>query len=712
MATIETKFGNLDFGASDRLYRYTNSGQTIGVQMKVNGQEYTYIPSNIVEKGFVKNDKQYYLGNVIVGDNLKALGTEGQYINLEGIKDYDKYLTDRDLSTTGFLLPSKVAQDRKLLTSVRNYDVAGKDIGAGMSAGAIKGISLINEKPVYVTEPKGKAQSTWIQPPGTAGYDGQGTTGSHQGRYTYTRSNFGAVGRALGDVAQAIAGVPFLPEIIGFMTGSPMTTAAIRGAAAGASGQDPLEAGLLAGVSAAGVQAGLNVQAGLDPITGLPRGVVGGTPGVSEVYAVTPPGGTAAPLAPAAPGSAGAGMLGADAAFVAADAAQLAAQGLSEAAIAQNLVAAGVAPAEATLAANLAASGTAQASIANTLATTAPAGSTSLFTGGTAADLAAAGITAGGTGAAMTPAEIAAGTAATGTAAGSAAGSAAATAGGGLLSNVLGQTAGGFLTDLLGAGINYGIDEATINRLTDLAERRRNEVQSQFNALAEQSQVPFTPYTVSTGFGTSTFGPQQATTALSPEYANIRQQALTGATEALGGISPATATQDYFNTLEALSAPTRQREQERLLGTLGNRGLLGFGQNMPTAGGMTRTVNPLMESLLSSQATERLQQSLAAQQYGVADAQRRAGLSSSLLGMGTGLDTTAANQLVSTSTLGQIPYRTDVANRERQLQLQRAGLVAGMPYDEAVFNLAAGREQGLGNFYRQGAESLFNEIFR
>lgn len=711
MATIETKFGNLDFGASDRLYNYTNSGQTIGVQMKVNGQEYTYIPSNIVEKGFVKDGKQYYLGNVIVGDNLKALGTEGQYINLEGIKDYDKYLADRDLSTTGFLLPSKVAQDRKLLTSVRNYDVAGKDIGAGMSAGAIKGISLINEKPVYVTEPKGKAQSTWIQPPGTAGYDGQGATGSHQGRYTYTRSNFGAVGRALGDVAQAIAGVPFLPEIIGFMTGSPMTTAAIRGASAGASGQDPLKAGLLAGVSAAGVQAGLNVQAGLDPITGLPRGVVGGTPGVSEVYAVTPPGGTAAPLAPAAPGSAGAGMLGADAAFVSDYATTLAGQGINEAAIVQNLVEAGVAPAEATLAANLATSGASQATIANTLATTAPAGSTSLFTGGTAADLAAAGITAGGVGVAMTPAQIAAGGAA-GAGAAAGAGGAAASAGGGLLSNVFGQAAGGFLTDLLGAGINYGIDEATINRLTNLAERRRNEVQSQFNALAEQSQVPFTPYTVSTGFGTSTFGPQQATTALSPEYANIRQQALTGATEALGSINPATATQDYFNTLEALSAPTRQREQERLLGTLGNRGLLGFGQNMPTAGGMTRTVNPLMESLLSSQATERLQQSLAAQQYGVADAQRRAGLSSSLLGMGTGLDTTAANQLASTATLGQIPYSIDVANRERQLQLQRAGLVAGMPYDEAVFNLAAGREQGLGNFYRQGAESLFNEIFR
>ena len=306
MQTITTdKFGDLTFDGSQRAYRWNNAGQTIGVQLKFDGNEYTFIPQNIVEKGFVKDDKQYYLGNVLVNDNLKKLGTEGQYIDLAGVADYDSYLPDRGLSTTGFLVPSSFTNESKILSSVRSYDASGKDIGKGMSAGAIQGISEVGGNPVYVTTPMGKAQSTWIQPPGTAGYDGQGATGSHQGRYTYTRNNFGFIGEIASGIGQAVGAVPFLPELIGFATGQPLVAAGLRGAAGGAAGMNPLEAGLLSGVSAAGVQAGLNVQAGLDPITGAATAPasVGGTPGVSEVYAVAPPGGTSAPLPPQSVGA-------------------------------------------------------------------------------------------------------------------------------------------------------------------------------------------------------------------------------------------------------------------------------------------------------------------------------------------------------------------------------------------------------------------------
>ena len=302
MATITTeKFGDLTFDGSQRLYGYNNSGQTVGLQLKFGDQEYTFVPQNILEKGFQKDNTQYYLGNILKDDNLKALGTEGQYIDLAGVADYDTYLPNKGLSTTGFLLPSSVASERKLLTSVRKYDI-GKDLGKGMQMGEIQGVSEIGGKPVYVTTPMGKAQSTWIQPPGTSGYDGQNVTGTSQGRYTYTRNNFGFIGEIASGIGQAVGGVPFLPELIGFATGQPLLAAGLRGAASGAAGMDPLKAGLLSGVSAAGVQAGLNVQAGVDPITGVPSSV-GGTPGVSQVTPVAPPGGTSAPLPPQAAGA-------------------------------------------------------------------------------------------------------------------------------------------------------------------------------------------------------------------------------------------------------------------------------------------------------------------------------------------------------------------------------------------------------------------------
>jgi hypothetical protein len=121
----------------------------------------------------------------------------------------------------------------------------------------------------------------------------------------------------------------------------------------------------------------------------------GGTPGVSEVYEVAPPGGTAAPLPPqsfgtgisgagltsaemaALRGSAGYGetvqsLLNQDLAFVGADAAQLYNTTGSVAATQQNLLAAGVDPTMAAEASNLAALGGTGTSIASGLGTAFP----------------------------------------------------------------------------------------------------------------------------------------------------------------------------------------------------------------------------------------------------------------------------------------------------------------------------------------------------
>jgi hypothetical protein len=303
MQTIRTeKFGNLNFPNKSIVYTWNNSGQTIGLQLKVNGKQYTFVPENIVEKGFIKDGKQYYLGNVLVGDNIKRLGTDGQYIDLTGVSDFDNYLVKKGLSNTGFLLPASVANEMKILSSVRNYDASGDEIGSGMSAGPIQGISEINGKYVYVTTPMGKAQSTWIQPPGTSGYDGQGGTGTHQGRYTYTKSKFGFIGKFVNKLGEAVGSVPFLPEIIGIATGNPMLAAGLRGAASGAAGVDPLKAGLQAAATAvfltpgsstaigqglglsgqaatiaggAALGAGVSSLAGGDPLKGAISGAIG-----------------------------------------------------------------------------------------------------------------------------------------------------------------------------------------------------------------------------------------------------------------------------------------------------------------------------------------------------------------------------------------------------------------------------------------------------
>ena len=259
------KFGDLVFDKNSFLYDYNSKGDKVGGQFKIGGQQYVFIPQNIAEKGIISGDKQRYLGNLLVDDNLKALGTEGVYVDLAGVNNYDTDFEKKGWSTTGFLVPAKVASDRKLLTSVRSYDI-GKDLGRGMKMGKIQGMSLINDKPVYVTDPMGKAQSTWIQPPGTEAYDGTpGYVGANQGRYTYTESPFGFIGEIVSGIGQAVGSVPFLPEIIGFATGQPMLAAALRGAAGGAAGMNPLEAGLRAGLSAAAVSSALpGPTAGVD----------------------------------------------------------------------------------------------------------------------------------------------------------------------------------------------------------------------------------------------------------------------------------------------------------------------------------------------------------------------------------------------------------------------------------------------------------------
>jgi hypothetical protein len=251
-------------------------------------------------------------------------------------------------------------------------------------------------------------------------------------------------------------------------------------------------------------------------------------------------------------------------------------------------------------------------------------------------------------------------------------------------------TLGGLLSGLgnvnLGGVLGAGIDFAQLAALQREATGLGRELSTEAAQIGRQGAIPFTPYTVTTGAGVGTVGPGGATAVTSPEMQALRQQQLGLAGQTLGAINPAQAAQTLYGQAEALAAPGRAREQEALLAGLRQRGLLGFGQNLPTVGGEVRTVNPLMESLLSAQETARAQQALQAQQFGTQEAARQAALGQGLIGGAQAIDQQTLAALNAASALGQqeraIASRNALLQAESALQglrlrepLERAGLV-------------------------------------
>lgn len=205
---------------------------------------------------------------------------------------------------------------------------------------------------------------------------------------------------------------------------------------------------------------------------------------------------------------------------------------------------------------------------------------------------------------------------------------------------------------LLGSAAESIVNNNTLQANADALRNLGAQTAQQANAIGAAANVPFTPYTVTSGLGTSTVSPTGATTTAAGPYAALQQQALGLSGAALGAINPAQASQTLFGQLEGLQGPARQREQEALLSRLGARGLLGIGQNLPTMGGGTGLVNPYMESLLSAQATQQAQNALAAQQFGTSEAARQQAIAQALQTQGLQVDQQTLNQLDLTGRQG------------------------------------------------------------
>jgi hypothetical protein len=282
---------------------------------------------------------------------------------------------------------------------------------------------------------------------------------------------------------------------------------------------------------------------------------------------------------------------------------------------------------------------------------------------------------------------------------------------GGAVSGISDAVGGGFTEDniskLINGLLSRGISYAEAEKIANQIRSEGTSIKKEATAAGAAAAVPFTPYTVTSGLGTSTVGPTGATSTMAPEYAGIRTEAIGKAGEALGAIDPAQASATLFGQLEGLAGPARQREQEQLLSRLGAKGLLGIGRNLPTVGGGIAGVNPYIESLLSAQGTQQAQNALAATQFGTQEAQRQQALSESLLGMGTGLDAMGLDQLSRTGELGQLPLSAEQLNAQRQLEATLTGLRTSVPFTTTAANVLAGQT----GMVAQTAQDIIKEIF-
>jgi hypothetical protein len=743
--------------------------KSTGLILSIGGQSYTFYPNNILTQGYKTDTHQFYNPKIL--KNLDKIGEEGQAISLEGVGWYEDYLKKNDLSTDGILLPSGNtnfnATFNSLLGNVKTFELGTTKDGLS-TWGGIEGIGKVGDQYVYSVDakPAGGASSAYGYIDPTNKIVGEAfTPGKKKGGLLGSLSREIAKVPLLPEIAGAFTGSPMVyaslkglqggatgqdPLKVGLQVGAtvaaptiaknvlPADIASIPGAVSGVSG------------TVGGLLSGQSVEEALK--TGLASGA-GGAVGSQVSGAVGPTlGSDLGKAAGSIAGGTAAGLLGGKSATEALIGSTIGAGANLAGTTAGNLVNrnlfgntpqtgagtmddfsnGGIQLFDDGSSIFFDNSGNVVGGIDNTGSQfNAPNFDLQIFDDGTFIARDAQGnFSFSTTDAPLFTGNAVVGTIGNGLASNApsslvqnltakAASSAASSATRSLLSRLLGgassalnQALGTGTTEaslgaLLGGLLNRGIDYATAEKIANQVRQEGQAIQQAATTAGAEAAVPFTPYTVSSGLGTTTVGPTGATTALAPEYGDIRTQALGQAAQTLGAINPAQASQTLFGQLEGLQAPARQREQEQLLSRLGASGLLGIGRNLPTVGGGIAGVNPYLESLLSAQGTQQAQNALAATQFGTQEAQRQQQLSQSLLGMGTGLDTLGTQQLSQTGALGQLPLSAQQLNAQRQLEATLTGLRSGVPFSTTAANIQAGQTGLLG----QTAQDLVKEIF-
>lgn len=271
------KFGDLTFLVNDKKNKDLSrgkvrsyNGQVTGVEWNLPQGAFTFVPQNLVEKGWISDGKQNYFEFLLNKDNFDSLTNDGVYIDLAGLADFDAFAEKSNISTKGFLIPrgTTVANQiqRPVTGTIRSYNTDGYGKG-DYKIGEIQGLSFINGNPTYITQAFGpNATQGRIQAPDTLDYTGQNTT--DKGRifvdwYKEGRSPLGSFGDFINDVVGSdlfkIAALGLGAYGLASAAGAAGAGAGAAGAGAGAAGAGAAGASLAPGSFQAALP-GLGVQ--------------------------------------------------------------------------------------------------------------------------------------------------------------------------------------------------------------------------------------------------------------------------------------------------------------------------------------------------------------------------------------------------------------------------------------------------------------------
>ncbi len=285
--------------------------------LNTNKGDFVYVPQDIVNKGYVKEENAGFIQN--------ADGTFG--IKKEKRQYFHPELLKQDLLSAA----GRTKIDENLFTDAQKSEMSnlvGGDINTGYLFPAAQYMSTVSTNPYYYTldedsPPISGVSSLSSQGVGGTAFDSGykyilGTPTSNNfdfinpdasintltTTYTAPKKRGGILGSAARSIVGAIADIPYLPEIAAFATGSPVLYGSLKAAQTAAAGgdlEDTIKSGVVSGgtmylgqqilgpgeAAAGGVEPGVGVEvypvdAGVTPdITSIPGGSA--TPIPSEI---------------------------------------------------------------------------------------------------------------------------------------------------------------------------------------------------------------------------------------------------------------------------------------------------------------------------------------------------------------------------------------------------------------------------------------------
>jgi hypothetical protein len=277
--------------------------------LSTNQGDFIYVPQDIVNKGYVKEENA---GFVQTADGKIEVKKENrqffhpEFLNQDFLSSAKPFkvdegiFTDAQKSAMSQLVGGDV--DRGYLFPVAQYmgNVSAIPFSYELDEDSppISGISSLSNEGVGGVQ-FGSGYKYILGKPTSNNFDfinPDSSINTLTTTYTPPKKRGGILGSAARSITGAIAGIPFLPEIVGFATGNPVLYGSLKAAQTAGSGGDigdTLKAGIVGGGS---MYLGQQLLGPTDVSAGQP---VGGTPGVSEVYPVDMSvGGTVTPLPP------------------------------------------------------------------------------------------------------------------------------------------------------------------------------------------------------------------------------------------------------------------------------------------------------------------------------------------------------------------------------------------------------------------------------